>query len=324
MWAVLTCLLSSCAPESLFDNWERTIVTQGEPLRGIYFISQDTGLVWGGMKNQSGFIKKTTDGGFSWIDVWRSNSKCIYTLGFSSTGKGIAGGDSLFMLHSHDRGNTWFFYWLADSVPMHSFNRPAFRYFAEASNRLFLTAGEYFKKGVFYSSHDDGKTWSYSFYPNEMSRMAFLNDSIGLVAGNGLLLSLHANKGFEPQILPFQGDFWTDVTPWKNGFLVASRSSSIYFFNPSSNSLQKIKRARFLPGDTPALNSIIVDQETIIAGGDQGYFCWSTQNEAIWEESYLPESTDIQQIAIKKGFILFVTSGGIIYRLPLQLIKPHK
>lgn len=330
LWAlaaiiVLTaCLSQSCSIEPVPNDWEKIQISSGEPLRGICFLNSDTGFVWGGRKNQSGFIKITTDGGSSWKFVWKSSSKCIYTLGFTTTCKGIAGGDSLFMLQSHNRGKSWFFYWLADSVPMHPFNRPAFRSIAGSHEQVFMTAGENFKKGVFYSSNNNGKTWSYEFFPNELTSVAFDNDSTGLVTGNGLLLYLQAAQKFKPQVLPFQGDFWTDATLWNNGFVIASRSGSVYYFQPQTLSLQKIKKTGFLPGDTPALNTITTDHETIIAAGDKGYFCWSSDGGTIWHSSSLPDPHDIRHVEIKNGFIWFAGSGGSLYRLPLQKIKPFR
>lgn len=319
-----TWLSQSCSTDPVSDGWDKIQISSGAPLRGIFFLNSDTGFVWGGRKNQSGFIQMTTDGGSSWSPVWESSSKCIYTLRFTKTGKGIAGGDSLFMLHSHNWGKSWFFYWLADSVPMHSFNRPAFRSVAEIQKGIFMTAGENFKKGAFYLSRDNGETWSYKFFPNELTSVAFANDSTGLVTGNGLLLYLRASLEFKPQILPFQGDFWTDATLWKNGFLIASRSGSVYYFQPQTLSLQKIKKTGFLPGDTPALNTITTDHETIIAAGDKGYFCWSSDGGSIWHSSTLPEPQDIHQVEIKNGFIWFTGSRGTLYRLPLQKIKPFR
>ncbi|MEJ5302613.1 MAG: hypothetical protein HPY80_03730 [Bacteroidales bacterium] len=317
------CWLSqSCTPEPMFDDWQKTQILTTEPLRGLYFLNSDTGFIWGGRKNQSGFISRTTNGGQTWNSVWESSSKCVYTLGFTKTGKGIAGGDSLFMLQSHNNGDSWFFYWLADSVPMHSFNRPAFRSIASIEKTIVMTAGENFKKGVLYFSNDNAKTWSYKFYSNELADVAFLGDSLGLVVGNGLMLYIRASVNFQPQILPFQGDFWTDATPWQNGFLITARSSSIYFFDPLNLSLKKIRKNGFFPGDSPALNSISSFHEIIIAGGDQGYFCWSGNGGISWNSSTLPEYQDIRQVEIKNGFIWFVTSAGVLYQLPLQKIKP--
>lgn len=316
------CWLSqSCTPEPLLDEWEKIQISVAEPLRGLYFLSFDTGFIWGGRKNHSGFIFRTTNGGQTWNSVWKSTSKCIYTLGFTESGKGIAGGDSLFMLQSLDNGDSWFFYWLADSVPMHSFNRPAFRGFASTEKGIFMTAGENFKKGVLYFSNDDGKTWSYRFYPNELIDVAFLGDSLGLVVGNGLIISLRASENFQPRILPIQGDFWTNAIPWQNGFLITTRSSSIYFFVPLSLNFKKIQKNGFLPGDTPALNSISSFHEFIIAGGDKGFFCWSSNGGMSWNSSTLPEPHDIKQVEIKNGFIWLVTSAGVLYRLPLHKIK---
>lgn len=321
---LLSVLVASCSPDKDLNNWQSVPIAEGTPLRGIFFMSEDTGFAWGGFKNRSGFIKMTSDGGTTWKTVWESSEKCIYTLTITPGGKGVAGGDSLFMLQSHDRGKSWFFYWLADSVPMHSFNRPAFRAIAPSSQMIAMTAGENFKKGVLYASFDQGKTWAYQFYPHELTGITFLHDTIGLATGNGLLIQLKPKLGFKPIVLPFQGDFWTSAMPWKNGFLIASRSSAIYYFNPQAPSLEKIRKVYFLPGDQPGLSCIASAEGIIVAAGDRGFFCWSADEGKTWEDSALPEPYDIRGLIIHKGFIWFATSGGIAYRLPLQQIKPLK
>ncbi|MGC8864089.1 MAG: WD40/YVTN/BNR-like repeat-containing protein [Bacteroidales bacterium] len=316
---------TSCSSDRELDDWQSVTIAEGTPLRGICFLSQDTGFAWGGFKNRSSFIKMTADGGLTWRTLWESSEKCIYTLTITPDGRGVAGGDSLFMLQSHDGGNSWFFFWLADSVPMHSFNRPAFRNIAASSQMIAMAAGENFKKGVLYASFDKGKTWTYQFYSHELTGVSFLNDSIALATGNGLLLLLlNPYQGFKPIILPFEGDFWTSAIPWKKGFLITSRSSSIYYFNPITSSLKKIKKESFWPGDQPGLSCITTAEGIIVAAGDRGYFCWSNDEGNTWEASTLPQPFDIHGLKIHKGFIWFATSGGNVYQLPLQQIKPLK
>ncbi|MDZ7796548.1 MAG: YCF48-related protein [Candidatus Marinimicrobia bacterium] len=73
----------------------------------LHFIDENTGLLGGG----SGLLKKTTDGGATWVDIdnpmVQQTNKHIYAMHIASDGTIYAGGSSGIIMRSTNNGDTW-------------------------------------------------------------------------------------------------------------------------------------------------------------------------------------------------------------------------
>ena len=70
------------------------------------FTNANTGFVCGGIKNSSGLILKTYNGGNTWQQIF-SSTLSINDITFISDSIGFACGDSLLILKTTDGGQTW-------------------------------------------------------------------------------------------------------------------------------------------------------------------------------------------------------------------------
>ncbi len=314
-------LASACRKENEVLPVEVILVNPGIPLRDIVFLNDSVGFVCGGQKNTSGLIYRTTDGGLSWQIVYENNHHCLYTIGFTDTMAGIAGGDSLFMLRSQDGGFNWQFYWLADSVPPNAFDRPAFRKMSISRSNIYIAGGENFKKGVFYKSTDKGTTWSYKVVANELTGISFDDSGKGWICGNGLVMRtgdsavLWADAGFS-------GDFFSSVCfPARDTGYIACYSGTIYLTTDAGDSWTQVRAGGYTPGRTGGINCMIsAGPAKIIAGGSGGRLYVTADGGNAWKTIHIGQDARILALTAIGGYIYLTTDQGSVCRIPQELI----
>lgn len=86
-------------------------ITTTDHLNALFFFDENTGLVAGGLGNNTGLIARTTDGGTTWTTVYNTATAGtddeLQSLVFANASVGYAAGNRGVVLKSTDAGVTW-------------------------------------------------------------------------------------------------------------------------------------------------------------------------------------------------------------------------
>ncbi len=153
----------------------------------IVFNDVNTGFLCGGDKNISGSIYKTIDGGDSWTKCYHNDSLSVNDVFFLNDNVLFACGDSLLLLKSTDAGNTWETIRL-DNLPYESYNVPYNSVLAFSEDKIYITGGEHYNKGLLSKTESGNYPWTHKTYDNQFNSMCFVSEYVGFFGGYGILL----------------------------------------------------------------------------------------------------------------------------------------
>ncbi|MBI1804776.1 MAG: T9SS type A sorting domain-containing protein [Ignavibacteriae bacterium] len=94
-------------------TWQRQtsgIIDSSETINDVFFINADTGWIAGFGYNESqsyGLLRKSTDGGTTWVDPPSGTDQYLLSIGFSNANRGWAVGGSGTIVTTTDGGQTW-------------------------------------------------------------------------------------------------------------------------------------------------------------------------------------------------------------------------
>lgn len=161
----------------------------GENIRisNIAFHSNNTGLLCGGEKNSSGSIYKTTDGGETWTLCFHSDSLSVNDIFYLSDSIVYACGDSLLFLKSADAGDSWEIINM-DNLPYEEYKVPYNSVYAFSENKIYLTGGEHYNKGLWSKTETGNYSWTHDTYDNQFNSMCFVSEYVGFFGGYGILI----------------------------------------------------------------------------------------------------------------------------------------
>lgn len=131
------------------------------PLTSVYFIDADTGYVGG----EEGPIKKTIDGGETWVVLVSSPIAEHIQFVSPSTGYVLSGGE---IYWTSDYGGTWFQIFKSPEIEYYHINDMYFL----SENIGYVTAyNEPLDKGVILKTIDGGLNWIINAIPNDIYQM---------------------------------------------------------------------------------------------------------------------------------------------------------
>lgn len=210
--------LAACQPDYIDVPVTKKQIASNLQIEYMYFKSQDTFFLCGGIRAEKGEIFRSTDAGLHWQSVYEGPDKlnCLY---FKNEQQAYAAGDSVHIERSFDGGQTW-----AQTVNI--------EYLKPWRNELSSITRMWFWDGIgavaisndnrefgnAYYTWDEGNEWA-SVRNNNGLRdwWIFHNDSIYAV-GYGMIQKIeyqHVDgyKGYKPIVTPlaFDGDYFTGI-----------------------------------------------------------------------------------------------------------------
>lgn len=181
-------LLGSCKKEIQTINPSQIITIDNNiSIYDLLIIDDSTLLAAGGNRNTVGKIFLSEDGGQTWTKTWES-SFCIYTLYIKNDSTIFAGGDSITVLKSANRGKSWesvmhytFLHWQKFITPVQSIC-----FFNNDSG--FAVGGDNQSKGIVCFTGNGGKDWKFKDFSNEFHSVIFDEQKNGYILGYGKVL----------------------------------------------------------------------------------------------------------------------------------------
>lgn len=247
MVATLLVIFTACDKDNNIDYQPKINEYQvGEDITicDIEFISDEFGLLCGGAKNDFGSIYKSTDGGETWTQTFRSDTLSVNDIFFLNDSVIYACGDSLMVLKSIDGGNNWVIIELPN-VPWEDYYVPYNCIYANNEANIFAVGGEHYNKGLLSETEDGNLHWSHVSYDNQFNSICFVSEYVGFFGGYGILL-VTEDGGNTFDYIDLEGNDFVDVETDKyntvyalseNGFLYSTNDLG-YNWNTEISSFQ--------------------------------------------------------------------------------------
>jgi photosystem II stability/assembly factor-like uncharacterized protein len=217
---ILIALFSACQKETVQLQWTQNVIKADCEWRGIRFFDAQNGVIVGGKTWSGGFSLRTKDGGSTWefdsVQQW-----CLYGLNGDSKLKNT-GADALYAVGINGQ-----VFELKKKAP--SFTRisnPYWRWFRDVAargGRSVSVGGQGWGNG-FVARHELG-SWEppqVDTFPQELSSVAFADDSVVVAVGYGLVLrSTNGGTSWSP-LKTLADDFFKSISfpSEKIGFIV--------------------------------------------------------------------------------------------------------
>lgn len=162
-------------------------IAEDIPIACIKFSNDHDGLLCGGIKNETGSIYKTNDGGKNWSLVFHSDSLSVNDVFYLSDSLVYACGDSLLFLKSTTGGTNWDIITLAN-LPYEEYYVPYNSVYAHSEENIYLVGGEHYEKGLWSETESGNYPWIHDSYDNQFNSMCFVSQYVGFFGGYGILI----------------------------------------------------------------------------------------------------------------------------------------
>lgn len=193
----------------------------------IEFISDEIGLLCGGAKNDFGSIYKSTDGGETWTQTFRSDTLSVNDIFFLNDSVVYACGDSLMVLKSIDGGDNWETIVLSN-LPWEAYYVPYNCIFANDELNIFAVGGEHYNKGLLSETEEGNAHWSHTSYDNQFNAICFVSEYVGFFAGYGILL-VTEDGGNTLDYIDLEGNDFVDLEIDKYNTVYALSENGILY-----------------------------------------------------------------------------------------------
>ncbi|KXK55629.1 MAG: serine/threonine protein kinase with PASTA sensor(s), partial [Chlorobi bacterium OLB5] len=279
-------------------NWNVINTAIPNP-RGIFFKDLLTGWICG----DSGMIKKTTNGGFNWINLSSGTIVTLRAIAFADDYNGICAGDWGTILSTTNGGITWLLYY---DIYLGFFNQVKFK-----NNMTGFVTGN--GNNIFRTTNS-GINWSSSFINSGViSGIHFTQNGTAFAFGSPGMVYKSTNTGNTWEQLPANGLFsqvkGTSITGDDN-IWVAAESSLVYRSTNLGGNWNLLYR-EYLTKEN--LNSVFfIDQFKGFACGERGILLKSTNSGINWSISNLGQNYSLKKIKFINNLTGFIAGGDVI------------
>ncbi|MCI0449359.1 MAG: YCF48-related protein [Chlorobi bacterium] len=268
------------------DNWQRVLLDTNFRVKGFYFFDQNTGFAVGGSYTSTGYIYKTTNGGFNWINVTPPNlTTHLFNINFLNNSTGYAGG-IYGVVKTMDGGVSWSrvltvtINWLSWGKIF--FNNVNTGFFTSDSGRVFKTT-------------NGGAVWTVSsLTPSAFRDIKFTDSNTGYIVGDNGVIFKTTNQGASWNLLNSgvsQNLFSVFFSNLNTGYVTAEQT--VLKTTNAGNSWFTV----FNLGADSLLSTFFIDASTGYICGDQGRVYKTTTGGVI---GIPPISTEVP-----KNFLLY-------------------
>jgi photosystem II stability/assembly factor-like uncharacterized protein len=299
------------------DTTQISVETISFPLKidlfSTHFFDGQNGFVCGGIKSESGYIFRTSDGGSSWEEVY-SSDKFLKDISFLNTEIGYACGDSILILKTEDGGNSWAemeYPW----IPAPNYILPLNHIQIVNDSMVYVTGGGEFSKGLIFRTRNWGWWWYFNLFDNELSESHFKSFDEGIFCGYGVM-DKTSDGGQNYQPIDIKGDFYTAMHFIDDdlGF-ACGYNGGIYKTTDCGDSWKKIYRTNFV-GKRLHFNDITFsDVNNGIIVGNNGIALITNNGGNNWQEvsSFTSENL-LSVFANPDGSIWITAEKGMLFK----------
>lgn len=286
-------------------TYKESQIAENIPISCVRFINDEDGLLCGGLKNETGSIYQTNDGGNNWNLVFHSDSLSVNDIFYLSDSVVYACGDSLLFLKSTNGGTVWERVVLGN-LPYEEYSVPYNAVYAHSEENIYLIGGEHYDKGLWSETETGNYPWIHDSYDNQFNAMCFVSQYVGFFGGYGILIvtedggntfdniDLYGNNfvdletdenltvyalsdygilystadlgyNWTTEIDDYKSEF-TDMCFGKNIYAVCGKNGKMYMRNYDQNEWEIVK-------DIPKVDYLSVfvkDNDEIVVGSDNG------------------------------------------------------
>jgi photosystem II stability/assembly factor-like uncharacterized protein len=317
---ILLLFIGACKKdEQLEVTYEVMSLGENINVHDVAFFNDSLGFASGGRQFVSGAIFRTTDQGNSWKKVYINNLRSIYGLHIVNENEIYAGGDSMLLLVSWDKGENWQEFWF-DTIPPHKFQRTAFKKFCFINNNEFyIVGGQNFDAGLVYKTTDAGRNWDFDIFENELSGISFPDPANGFICGNGVIYRT-LDGGLSYQLCRIEEDFFTSVHfSDKNNGIAAGYNGGIYMTKDAGNKWNTVISPNKVFEKRNHFNDMkFADENNGYLAGAKGLFMITEDGGESWKTIKEFCSEDLFSISILTNKTILISSeNGKIYKIHL-------
>ncbi|HUM46485.1 MAG TPA: YCF48-related protein [Chitinophagales bacterium] len=309
-YAVSTLLIVICScgkskTEFVFSELASGVTNN---LNDIHFTDDTTGYVCGGERYEEGNIRKTTDGGETWLPQGEDLSKALNSIIFFGDDTGFSVGIDGKIFNTLNGGLNWNLHQLPRYQPMHDI-------FMVNEKRGFCCGGDGYKSGYIYNTTDGGENWQIDTFQHELMSLCFTSETIGYAAGYGAVFKT-VNDGLSWELTGAAGDFFKSVffTDEQTGFAVGYEGSIIKTSN-AGETWENIRNGNNLLQETWHLEQIVFRNSAIgYIVGEKGCFLKTTDSGETWEAVKNAPAVNLYGICLAADGGFLCGEDGKIFR----------
>ena len=289
-------------------QWMPQTVEHCDRLNHVIFVNDKTGFTDG-----PGRVLKTTDGGFSWQEVYSEANVSIVDISFLSEQVGFIAAEregKPFIARTNNGGKDWTIKDLS----------------IDAGKMIFLSADEGLmasEHGMVFHTENSGKQWMHAGVHDNVSTgdFCFINNKIGYFAGwyNGSIIKT-VDGGMTWQSLHVTGDFLDIYFPSKTTGYTAGLFGSITKTEDEGVTWKTLNTG--LPKEINLYSIYCTDNNTCYAVGDNGTMIKTIDGGEHWAIQETNTSQKLNAITCNDHDCYVVGDGGIV--LKASNIVPEK
>ena len=279
-------------------------------LYNIFCLSDDTLFVCGG-EHESGILLQSTDKGATWNTLSTDFIRPLYSVYFLNSSIGFAGADSGYVYNTKDGGKTWVQYMDYVGIP-YQYRTPLHSVCFTDSVNGFFAGGSNFGRGIIYSTHDAGNSWSTTGFEHELRSVNYNGKHI-CAMGYGALLISENKKDFA--LTPCDNSYFTgQVFTSQSEGIACSYNGGLNKTTDGGLSFSDVKKANNAFSSREHYLCIDAKEERVISCGLSGIVSLSFDNGNSFENRYSFNDTRINAVKMLSNHkTIAVGSNGKIF-----------
>jgi photosystem II stability/assembly factor-like uncharacterized protein len=313
----LAVFMGSCKKENEGYAFESYNVGLDVRLNDMEINAQGDLLACGGKRDVQGYFFRSEDNGASWSVQDGGLSRSVNTIHMIDELRGWAGGGFLELWRTFDGGATWIYDWIGKDVPLDENQRPSITKFQFLSDSVFFfVGGENYSKGVVYRSMDNGRSFDFQFYHNEIRGIHMTSPEDGMVCGHGRFLSTSTGMdGWSD--LEMQNDFYTGLISFNSHLIMTTSTGKILKSEDQGYSWERVLDGSNWFSWNMSFNDIYSSEQSVVAVGNDGLFAVSHDEGLSWETYELSEPVELLSVYMDESDVWCSSTNGNVIRFDL-------
>ena len=326
MIAIIGYFTISCKPDYLDIPIVTKTIGSNIRIEYMYFKTNDTMLVCGGIKNEKGEIYKSTDGGIHWSQVFACSDKINALYFFKNQKEGLAVGDSTRVQKTFDGGSSWTKKELgSDKMRIWRNDQSSLTRVCSWDNiGSIAICNENHESGNCFFSWDVGESWSDIQGSNGLRDWWIFHDDSIYAVGYGIIEKIEYQHqqgylGYKPIVTPmsFDGDYFTGIwfTSDNVGYL-SGFDGGIYKTTDAGKSWKTVFKKNKLFQERIHFNDILfVSDKVGYVVGEDGLFMKTVDEGNTWNHIKMPTSNALLGLFYNNGTVYICSEQGTYYEI---------